>query len=176
MKTSEQWWDEVKASPEKFNNWLKLQYHGEATAEKRIRSAIEKFSLTGFEARCIESVADDEKRHAVWVAKLLKDRGIEPEVLEREERYWNEVLPEVYEKNTFTYFCAVGSLAETMRLERIMILASEPEYADIADVFKKIYSDEIFHARIFKELSTKEDIAHAEQFHNMGMNAIGLIA
>ena len=40
------------------------------------------------------------------VKQLLIDRDITPEILKKEERYWNEVLPKVLEENTFTYFCA----------------------------------------------------------------------
>ena len=108
--------------------------------------------------------------------QLLIDRDITPEILKKEERYWNEVLPKVLEENTFTYFCAVGHLAETMRLDRIQLLATDERFTDIAKVFSDIYPDELFHARAFKEMSTDEDIEKARQFHNIGMNAIGLVA
>lgn len=175
MQTTEQWWAEVKRSPEKMVEWLKAQYHGEAAAEDRIRQAIARFNLIGLEATLISSVADDEAKHKIWVAKLLHDRGIPVEILKKEERYWNEVLPKDMEEDTFEYFCAIGHLAETMRLDRISLLASDEQFSDIADVMLRIYPDEVFHARVFKEMSTPKSIEKAIKYHNLGKNVIGLL-
>lgn len=174
-ETTQEWWDRVSGNPEEMINWLKAQYHGEATAKDRIFSAIETYNLTGLEAKIIKSIAADEAVHTMWVKKLLLDRGITAEILQKEERYWNEVLPKVLEEDTFSYFCAVGHLAETMRLDRITLLAADTRFADIAEVFLNIYPDELFHARVFREMSTSEDIEKAIEFHNLGMNAIGLL-
>lgn len=175
IETTQQWWDRVSNSKEEMINWLKAQYHGEATAEKRIREAIEKYNLKGFKAKVINSIADDEAKHTIWVAKLLKDRGITPAILQKEERYWNKVLPKELEYNNFKYFAAVGHLAETMRLDRISLLASDTRFKDIAKVMSNIYPDELFHARAFKELSNKKRIKQAKVYHTEGMNAIGLL-
>lgn len=177
LETTQQWWDRVSNSDEEMINWLKAQYHGEATAEIRIRQSIQDYNLdlASLEAKIIKSITDDEAKHTLWVKKLLTSRGITPKILEKEERYWNEVLPKTLEENTFSYFCAVGHLAETMRLDRISLLASDNRFADIAKVMSDIYPDEVFHARAFKEMSTSENIKKAKEFHNLGMNAIGLL-
>lgn len=174
-ETTKEWWNRVSNSPTEFADWLKAQYHGEATAEKRIRGAITRFNLKGTKAKLIKAVADDELKHTKWVAELLKARGITPRILKKEERYWNEVLPEDNNISSFRYFCAIGHLAETMRLDRISLLASNDRFKDIADVMKAILVDEVFHARVFKELSTKKLIKHAQKFHDIGKNAIGLL-
>ena len=174
-ETTKQWWARVSSSEEEMIKWLKAQYHGEATAESRIRASIEKYSLTGVKAKLINSIADDEAKHTKWIAKLLLKRGITPEILQKEERYWNEVLPKELEQNNFRYFAAVGHLAETMRLDRITLLASDDRFKDIARVMSKIYPDELFHARAFKELSNKNKIKQAKKYHTAGMNAIGLL-
>lgn len=174
MKTTEQWWDEVSSDPSKIVDWLKDQYHGEVTAEKRIRDLIPQYNLTGKQEKLISKIADDEKKHAEWVKELLIIRGITAEVLTKEERYWGKVLPK--ETSSFGYMCAVGHLAETMRLERIMLLADDERFSDISEVFSKILPDELFHAAAFEYLSTPEDIEKARMFHNDGMNAIGLVA
>lgn len=95
MQTTKQWWDEVSNSPEKMIAWLKAQYHGEVTAEGRMRGMIEKYDLDpqSVAAVIVNRIADDEKRHAEWVGELLYTRGITAEVLQKEERYWNETLP-----------------------------------------------------------------------------------
>ena len=176
QETTQQWWHRVSNSNEEMVNWLKAQYHGEVTAGKRIMDSKVDYHITPLEEKIISSIARDEYQHARWVKQLLIDRDITPEILKKEERYWNEVLPKVLEENTFTYFCAVGHLAETMRLDRIQLLSSDERFVDIAKVFSDIYPDELFHARAFKEMSTDEDIEKARQFHNIGMNAIGLVA
>lgn len=178
LETTQQWWDRVSNSDEEMVKWLKAQFHGEVTAAERIMDSLTTYEVNteSLEFKIIMSVVSDEIKHAKWISKLLQDRGITAEVLQKEERYWNEVLPKTLEENTFYYFCAVGHLAETMRLDRISLLASDERFADIAKVMSDIYPDEIFHARAFKEMSTKADIAKAREFHNIGMNAIGLIA
>lgn len=178
LETTQQWWDRVSNSDEEMVKWLKAQYHGEVTAAERIADAIPTYWVVfnSLEHTVLLSIVSDELKHAKWVRKLLTSRGIAAEVLQKEERYWNEVLPKTLEENTFEYFCAVGHLAETMRLDRISLLASDTRFEDIAKVMSDIYPDEIFHARAFKEMSTKADIAKAREFHNIGMNAIGLIA
>ena len=174
-ETTKEWWTRVSSSDEEMIKWLKAQYHGEATAEARIRGAIQKYNLTGIKAKIIESIANDEAKHTKWVAALLLKRGITPEILKKEERYWNEVLPQELEKNNFKYFAAVGHLAESMRLDRISLLASDSRFKDIAKVMSKIYPEELFHARAFKVLSSKKRINQARKYHSLGMNAIGLL-
>lgn len=178
VETTQQWWDRVSNSDIEMINWLKAQFHGEVTAADRIIASITDYNIepNSLEYKIIHSITNDEIKHAKWVSKLLHDRGITAEILNKEERYWNEVLPKTLEENTFTYFCAVGHLAETMRLDRISLLASDNRFKDIAKVMSDIYPDELFHARAFKEMSTKADIIKAKEFHNIGMNAIGLIA
>lgn len=174
MKTTEQWWSEVSVDVNKMIDWLKDQYHGEITAEKRIRDLVSQYNLQGKKAALINKIADDEKRHAEWVKELLVSRGISAEVLNKEERYWNKVLPR--EQVSFEYICAVGHLAETMRLDRIELLAKDYRYKDIAEVFSRILPDELFHAKAFGSMSTEKDIEDARKFHNEGMNSIGLVA
>lgn len=174
MKTTEQWWDAVSNSESKMIDWLKDQYHGEVTAEKRIRDLIEQYNLQGKKASLICRIADDEKKHAEWVKELLISRGIKAEVLEKEERYWDKVLPK--EICSFEYICAIGHLAEAMRVERIELLSKDTRFQDIAGVFAKILPDELFHTKAFGSMSTPEDIEKASAFHAIGMNAIGLVA
>lgn len=174
MKTTEQWWAEVSTDESKMIDWLKDQYHGEVTAEGRIRALLADYSLSEAAARIIAKIADDEKAHALWVKDLLIARGITAEVLQKEERYWDKTLPK--ERASFEYMCAVGHLAETMRLDRIRLLASDPRFSDIAEVFMKILPDEEFHAKAFKHLSTPELIEQARVHHNEGLNALGLVA
>lgn len=177
MKTTKQWWDEVSQDPDKMIQWLKAQYHGEVTAEQRIRGMITQFNVTGpAHIRTLNQIADEENTHALWVKELLEVRGIDAVVLDKEERYWNETLPAAEEIDTLTYMCAVAHLAETMRLERINLLATDSRFKDIAKVFANILPDEEFHAEAFKMMSSTADIAEATIYHNNGLNALGLVA
>lgn len=77
MKTVQEWWDEPKSDPAKLIEWLKNQYHGEATAADKIA----KFILPQFDDSkqlfIIERIMEDEKKHASWIEVLLKSRGVE---------------------------------------------------------------------------------------------------
>lgn len=164
MKTSLQWWTEVKASPEKLVNWLKNQYHGEAVASERIRQYIMP-KMEGKYQFMVERIADDEERHASWVGTLLHNRGIEPKVLEKEERYWKTVMTEDF-TNDGNYAAAVAAHAEEMRLERIKVIMDDSEAPeDIRSTFKQIYKDELFHAKGFKLIAGDEYYNKASANH-----------
>lgn len=174
MKTSQEWWDETKKSPEKLVNWLKNQYHGEAVASERIRQ----FILPNMEGKyqfMVERIADDEDRHSQWVGKLLETRGITAEILNKEERYWKEVMTDDFTTNG-NYAAAVAAHAEEMRLERIKVIMEDTEAdADIVDTFRNIYKDELFHAKGFKLIAGDEYYSKASENHAKGLEALGLI-
>lgn len=174
MKTSKEWWDETKKSPEKLIHWLKNQYHGEAVASERIRQ----FILPNMEGKyqfMVERIADDENRHAQWVGRLLENRGITPEILKKEERYWKEVMTEDFTSDG-NYAAAVAAHAEEMRLERIKVIMEDNEAdTDIVETFKNIYKDELFHAKGFKLIAGDEYYSKASANHAKGLEALGLI-
>jgi len=177
LRTTKEWWAEVSNDPDKMVTWLKDQYHGEVTAASRIEGLLKTHNVTNsYATHLINRIVKDELKHAVWIGKLLADRGIVPEILKKESRYWAETMPKYLEINTFSYACAVAHLAEEMRLERITLLATDDKHADIAEVFAKIQPDEEFHTIAFGSLSTREDIRMAQKYHKNGMNALGLIA
>ena len=173
MRTSAQWWHEVKADPEKLVNWLKRQYHGELTAAERI----EKYCLERAPEqwkRILAGIAHDERTHAEWVGRLLLARDITPTTLEKEERYWDKTLSGI---DSFEKAAAVAAHAENMRLERIRILATEddPKFKDIATTFSSILRDEGIHAIAFKRMAGSEALAQTIAAHVAGSEAIGLI-
>ena len=174
MKTTKEWWDDTKQSPEKIINWLKNQYHGEALASSRIKEFILPH-MDGKFAFMVERIADDEERHAQWVGKLLLDRGIEPEILEKEERYWKETMTEDF-KSDGNYAAAVAAHAEEMRLERIKeIMNDESCDNDIRETFRNIYKDELFHAKGFRLIAGDDYYTKASENHAKGLEALGLI-
>lgn len=175
-KTSLQWWNETKTDPIKLIDWLKDQYHGERTAAERIQKAFFTAgnTLTDKEASLVKRVIKEEKLHAKWVGKLLISRGITPEVLNKEERYWNKVTPlDNADKETLA---AIGTHAETMRLERIKVIASDKTAPnDIREVFKRILKMEEGHVKIFSSMTTSEHLHKTQDNHQAGLNALGLI-
>lgn len=174
MKTSKEWWEDTKESPEKIINWLKNQYHGEAVASERIRQYILPH-MEGKYAFMVERIADDEERHASWVGKLLSDRGVTPEILQKEERYWKTVMTEDFTQDG-NYAAAVAAHAEEMRLERITVIMEDNEAPqDIRDTFKNIYKDELFHAKGFKLIAGDEYYNKTSENHAKGLEALGLI-
>lgn len=174
MKTTEQWWDDVASDPDKMIEWLKKQYHGEQTAAIRILLMLD-YKPTEENTLLIKRIVADELKHAEWVKILLTDRGVEATVLDKEERYWDETIPKALEVDSFSYMCAVAYLAEAMRLDRITLLSSDDRFKDIAEVFTKIRPDEANHVKWFESMTTPADIAIARKYHNLGMNAIGLL-
>lgn len=177
MKTSQQWWNEVKNDPVLMTDWLKDQYHGEVTAADRI-NLLRKTAkgVTGTDDAILNIIAEQERRHAGWIKDLLQSRGIEAEILEKEERYWDKVLPVDFESSSITQLAAIGAHAEGMRLERIRVIADD-ELApwDIVSTFQRILIDEEWHERAFTQMSTETDLVAAKENHNAGLNALGLV-
>ncbi len=173
MRTSKQWWEEVKADTEKFNRWLVKQYRGEVTASNRINLFATHFADEGsFQAKLLKSIALDESKHARWILDILKSRGLEPSIEGAGERYWSKTVPRIL---SFEYGCAVGAHAEGMRLERIRTIAGdESAPADIRSIFQRILEDEVFHERAFREMAGPEAMDRTLAAHRQGREVLGL--
>lgn len=173
MKTSKQWWEEVKKDEVKVTDWLQKQYVGEVTAAHRIVRLADAYKSTTKHWMVLAAIARDENIHASWVGELLTARGIElPATDKAEGRYWDKTLPGIDSLETG---CAVGAHAEAMRLERIRVIAedeSAPE--DIRAVFQKILPDEERHERMFRALTTDEAMERTRDNHELGLTALGL--
>ena len=177
MKTTEQWWQEVSACPNKFNEWLKKQYYGEVQACVRIRKMSEIFKLSPIQRSVIRKIANDEATHAAWIKGLMIQRGIAVSDLDRgTDRYWAEVLEYDMSVYSFEELCAIGHHAEEMRLDRIAVLMRQSGYPDVADVFDKIWRDEVFHADAFKAMSTEQHLVRFKGAHEEGKVALGLVS
>ena len=173
-RTPAEWWADVKRSPKKFEQWLAKQYHGEMTAAPRIRALASRPDVMPHEARVLNVIASQEEAHAQWIAALLKSRELEPKRLAKNERYWNETLSGA--EDSFNYLCAVATHAETMRLERIRVIADDKHAPpDVRATFQKILKDEEFHAKTFAELANKQALSEARGRHEKGMAALGLV-
>lgn len=175
MKTSQQWWDECKADPAKFDRWLQKQYEGEVTASKRIERLRDNYENSPRAQTILSVIADQENMHAAWVKQLMVNRGlivVEADQEEAENRYWAETLPGIED---FVTGCAVAAHAEAMRLDRIRVI-SEDETAppDVRHVFTQILREELFHERAFRELSTPEAMEATRGNHELGLVALGL--
>ena len=167
------WWSEVKASEPLLRGWLLDQYRGEATAAGRIEAFRDVHAPPGSKAhRLLGVIAAQERRHATWVAALLTARGLRPEIQRKAERYWPRTLPGLTDLATG---CAVGAHAERMRLERIEVIARDPEAPeDIRQTFARILREERFHERAFRGLSTPEALEQTRHAHELGRLALGL--
>lgn len=175
MKTSIEWWNETKANDAELINWLRNQYHGEVTAAERIeRYCTAKLSEDDKRRAILKMIAAQERQHSRWVGDLLKARNAMPEILTKSERYWEIVLNKI---ESFEDAAGIAHHAETMRLERIRVIAEDetaPE--DIRAVFSKILKDELFHAKAFASLAGKEAIEKLKPSHLKGTEAIGFIS
>lgn len=171
MKNTTQWLNEIKASPEKLNNWLERQYIGEALAAQRIQSLAD--VTDNRYGMILTKIAHDEARHCAWVAGLLTSRGIPlPEISYDNTRYWKPILDNLH---TFSEIAGAGHHAEAMRLVRIRALAEDNEIpSDIRQVFKDILPDEEMHTKAFESMSTEEAINSTRELHKAGLDLLGL--
>ncbi len=173
MKTSEQWWRETKSDPDTLRAWLFDQYRGEATAVGRIEALRDRYAATAPRAhRILTVIAGQERKHAGWVAELLRARGIEPRIEDKPTRYWSGPLAAIGDLQTG---CAVGAHAEAMRLERIEAIASdETAPADVREVFRRILPEERFHERAFRRLAGASALEATRGAHRKAREALGL--
>ena len=178
MKTSKQWWDEIKADDIKIAAWLRKQWRGEVTASMRIKKLAEQYaSSDSREFKMLTKIAEQEETHASWVKTLLANRNIpvdETDIIQAEERYWAKTLLGITDLSTGA---AVAAHAEGMRLERIRAI-SEDETApeDIRDAFTNILKDEIWHEKAFTSLSTPAALEATMGDYRLGREALGLSA
>lgn len=174
MRTSAEWWQEVKNDPAKFNEWLLKQYRGEVTASDRIFE-VAKMAENPAQVNVLTKIANDEAKHAGWVQGLLANRGIfDIETEHAEARYWAAVKPSI--KDFFSAM-AVAAHAEAMRLERIQVIAFDPEAPkDVQAIFKAILADELFHEAAFKALAGEEAMAETKPSADEGRRLLGLVA
>ncbi len=170
---SQTWWARVKQDPARMRDWLLDQYRGEATAADRIETLRDRYANVGVRARIILTViAAQERQHAKWIGSLLEAREIPVMIETKSERYWAQTLPGIED---FETGCAVGAHAERMRLERIEVIASDPDApADVRSIFQRILPEEQFHARAFAELAGEPALAKTQEAHALGREALGL--
>lgn len=173
-RTSEEWWHEVKNNPDELLRWLENQFHGEQTAVERITSFAAEYAEPDTRNwKILHRIAEQEEQHAVWVGDLLRARGVEPALMIKDERYWDETLGGI---EGFESGAAVAAHAEAMRLERIEVIAADEDAPDdIRAVFAAILPEERFHERAFREMAGADAMIEAFEAHQMGRAAIGLV-
>lgn len=175
MKHSIAWWNRTKNNPAALHRWLIQQYRGEATAASRIEQLRDAHGIDDARASHILTViACQERKHADWVAQLLRVRGIPlPALAGATGRYWKEPLQEIHDLQTG---CAVGAHAEAMRLARIEAIAEDDEAPeDIREVFQRILPEERFHEHAFRMLAGEQAMEATRDAHDLGQRALGLV-
>jgi hypothetical protein len=173
MKTTNQWWNEVKSDEAKLHAWLRRQYVGELAAVNLLSELLISFGsdMTPKQWETIYKIMQQEALHGHRMKGLLDARGIKPEKnASAERRYWKEVLPAV---DSFGKAVAAGFHAEHMRLYRIREIANdESAPADIRDTFRRILPHEEWHEEAFAEMKNGVDIT---PFHEKGLAALNLV-
>jgi rubrerythrin len=177
MRTSSQWWNEIKSNPEELKQWLIRQYVGEMAAVNLLSDVLIRFGgdMAETEWDDVYKVMMQEAKHARWVKELLADRHIGiPAGLDATRRYWEEVIPAVEKLDDAAH---AAHNAEEMRLHRIRTIAEEtdPAYADLQNVFQRILPDEEWHERVFDGLCRTEHNPKMDTAHNKGLRALSLV-
>lgn len=171
-ESTARWWSKIKKDGKALVAWLRDQYHGEVTAADRIERYCASQAPEQWKS-VLETIATQEKMHAVWVGDLLKRRGHDPQVIEKNERYWEEVVGSV---SDFETAAGAAAHAEQMRLERIEVIANDPHGPnDVKNVFKRILRDERFHARAFAAMAGESGMERTKDAHERGLQALGLV-
>lgn len=178
--TSAEWWASIKKSPSAFKDWLMKQLAGEKAAAVRIQELSDRFCRPESGAKeILAKIIKDEKKHALWIEKIVRTYYEEVEVVPETHRYWDEVEPDIETFSSLQYACAVAAHAETMRLERIKAIASDDEFGAanplIQSTFQAILQDEQFHAESFAMLAGEYCMQKAKDNHLSGMKALGLV-
>ncbi len=176
MRTSMEWWQEIKADPARLTEWLRRQYVGEIAAVNLLSEVLLRFGgeATETEWGNVHKVMLQEATHAKWMRQVCAGRGVE---LGRDEsaerRYWKEVLPHV---NNFREAMDAAYHAEHMRLDRIRLVAADTDvaYADLAVVFQRILPHEEWHEAVFDEMRAGSEGA-VSQYHAKGLEALNLV-
>lgn len=170
------WWTKTRQDPQALNDWLLDQYRGEATAAERILTLADHYTSAGSrERRLLTRIAEQERKHARWVAELLDARRlpVPAELDTTRERYWKKTLPII---SDLASGAAVGAHAERMRLWRIQAIVSDVQaQADVCAVFARILPEERFHERAFRSLAGEAALHAALDGHERGMAVLGLI-
>jgi hypothetical protein len=172
-RTSAQWWADTKSDPQRLNRWLRRQYVGEMAAVNLLSELLIKYGhdATPEEWRTVHKIMMQEALHAQWVKGLLDARGLSPEPnASTDRRYWAEVLPNV---TNFAEAMAAGFHAESMRLERIRVIAGdEMAPQDVRQVFIRILPHEEWHEEAFDTMRKGREIS---RYHERGLQALNLL-
>jgi len=175
MKTSKEWWKLMLTDAELMLVWLEKQYHAELAAGKKIREVFSKFTMSNEDMGTLLKLAREEDRHALWLGQLLEARGVDLSTLEAHKpRYWSVI--DTDNQLTLEDVAAIGHHAEVMRLERLEAIVNGDSRtpADIRRVMRRILTEELRHATIFKELSNSEAIERHLGSHIEGKALLGL--
>lgn len=177
MRTTQEWWEEVKSSSSLLEEWLVRQYVGEMAAVNLLSNVLIRFGgdMTDTEWQDVYKVMMQEAKHARWVKHLLGDRGINiPTGLDATRKYWEEVIPAV---ETLDDAAHAAHNAEHMRLERISIIAKEtdPDFKDLQNVFSMILPDEQWHEEVFRKLRRIDFNSKMNTAHESGLRALSLV-
>ena len=173
MKTTHQWWAEVKSDETKLHSWLRRQYVGELAAVNLLSKLLLQFGskMNPHQWETIHKIMMQEAVHGHWMKLLLDARSILPEEnASAERRYWAQVLPAV---DSFEKAVAAGYHADNMRLVRIReIAADQSAPADIRETFQKILPHEEWHEEAFAEMMNGVKLT---EFHEKGLAALNLV-
>jgi rubrerythrin len=173
-KTSREWWSSIKDDEKKLIDWLQKQYYGENTAAERIEQyCLSRLEKDDSRRSVLLEIGSQEKAHASWIYNLLANRGVKPTIKEKQEHYWEKTLPTI---TSFEESAGVAYHAETMRLERIRVIAGDEDAPkDIRFVFNNILRDELFHQEAFLRLAGEDAISKTSEAHKDGAKEIGFI-
>lgn len=173
-RMTEKWWKECLNNKEKLEHWLVGLYNNEKDAEERFINFANTYCQNDKESFDVfMTIADQEKKHAELVDKILIDRGIEKyEKSTKNGRYWRNTLPCIINMKTAA---AIGAFAEGLSLKRMRVIIKDPSTPkDLVDLFKVIEPEESYHAKSLQKIATKHGMDSVKDCHDKGLEELGL--
>lgn len=173
-KITEEWWTKCLNDKEKLEHWLVGLYNNEKDAEERFLSFANTFCKNDRQAYDIfESIALQERNHALLVENILKNRNIELYYISTKNgRYWRNTLPCIYNMKTAA---AIGAYAEGLSLKRMRAIINDKNTPqDLIDLFKIIEPEEAYHAKMLQKIATKYGMKAVKDCHDKGLEELGL--
>ena len=173
MKSTSEWLEGILKDNKLLIDWLKKQYCGEVRAYIKI-TEVSKYLLPTETKSKLRHIANQELQHSFLIGTLIHSRGYLPSVNyhSTEKRYWKNTE---LKKKTFKELMAVGSHAENMRLVRINAICDHPDTPDdIREVFQHIQKEELWHAKVFTDLSDIDSLEKMKYEHKCGLQLLGL--
>lgn len=167
IQFTKDWWGKLVKDEPRLLRWLIKMHRTEADGYQDNIDAANKWATTDAQRHIFLQTAEDEKRHAFLMERMIAARGGvlgAPETAPPPSYYWEQMEASV---DSLEACAAVCHLGEKLAADRFTIMLEHPDTPiDVWRWLAAVTPDEKHHARIFRKLSTPEAIAKMQLVHD----------